>query len=104
MNKELQEILGKFQRTILRKFEIEELPVKLQNWYLMTYKEFIKELEKKKIKLSLSQEEEWESHFSEKSGQAQTIKSKIDSINKEIDSMVFALYGLTSEDVSIIEA
>ena len=104
MNKELQEILGKFQRTILRKFEIEELPVKLQNWYLMTYKEFIQELEKKKIKLSLSQEEEWESHFSEKSGQAQTIKSKIDSINKEIDSMVFALYGLTSEDVSIIEA
>jgi type I restriction-modification system DNA methylase subunit len=56
MNKELQEQSQKFQRTIQRKFELEELPKKLQDWYKLTYTEFIKELGKKKVNLSLSQE------------------------------------------------
>jgi len=103
LNKELQELSGKFQRSIQRKFEIEDLPPKLQNWYLITYAEFIKELGKKKIKLTLSQEEEWESHFIEKSELANAIKSQIDNTDKEIDSMVYALYELNAEDIWIIE-
>lgn len=103
LNKELQELSGKFQRSIQRKFEIEELSIKLQNWYLITYADFIKELGKKKIKLSLSQEEEWESHFNEKSKEANAIKLQIDTTDREIDSMVYALYGLNTEDISIIE-
>jgi hypothetical protein len=103
LNKELQDISGKFQRSIMRKFELEELPGKLQNWYQLTYSEFIKELAKKKFKLSLSQEEEWESHFAEKVEQVHAIKTQIDTTDNEIDRMVYAIYGLTEEEIRVVE-
>ena len=51
LNKEFQEHDQKFQRTLERKFSLTQLPKKLQDWYLLSYTDFIKELEKKKIKL-----------------------------------------------------
>jgi len=76
-NKELQEISGKFQRTIQRKFDLEELPARLQNWYQLTYSEFIKELGKRKIKLSLSDEAEWETYFVQEIDKVHSIKNKL---------------------------
>lgn len=103
LNKELQEVSSKFQRTIQRKFELEALPGKLQNWYLLTYKEFIAELAKKKVKLSLSEEAEWEAYFLQECAVAQQLKAEIDKTDKEIDSMVYELYGLTEEEIRIVE-
>lgn len=93
----------KFQRTIQRKFELEELPKKLQDWYKMTYAEFIKELAKKKVKLSLTQEAEWEDYFIIESRKVLELKSQIDQTDKEIDRMVYELYGLTEEEIRIVE-
>ncbi len=102
-NKELQEISGKFQRTIQRKFDLEELPARLQNWYQLTYSEFIKELGKRKIKLSLSDEAEWETYFVQEIDKVHSIKKQIDETDREIDKMVYALYGLTKEEIDIVE-
>jgi hypothetical protein len=99
----LQIITSKFQRTIQRKFNLEELPGKLQNWYLLSYKEFINELSKKKVKLSLTEEAEWEYYFLEESKKAQSLKSEIDKTDREIDRMVYELYGLTEEEIVIVE-
>ena len=103
LNKQLQELSQKFQRTIQRKFNLEDLPGKLQNWYLLTYKEFIAELTKKKVKLSLKEEAEWEAYFLEEAKQALEIKSEIAKTDKEIDRMVYQLYGLTKEEIEIVE-
>jgi type I restriction-modification system DNA methylase subunit len=103
LNKELQEQSHKVQRTIQRKFGIEELPKKLQDWYLLTYTDFIKELSKKKEKLSLSQEAEWEDYFIEESKKAQQLKATIDITDKAIDALVYELYGLSIEEITIIE-
>jgi len=102
-NEELQEISQKFQRSLERKFELETLPKKLQDWYLLSYAEFIKELAKKKIKLTLSQEAEWEDYFLQESKKALDIKAKIDKTDEEIDAMVYELYNLTEEDIQIAE-
>jgi REP element-mobilizing transposase RayT len=93
----------KFQRTIQRKFELEDLPKKLQDWYLLSYADFIKELGKLKIKLTLSQEAEWEDYFINESQKALELKSQIDQTDKEIDRMVYELYGLTEEEIQIVE-
>jgi tRNA1(Val) A37 N6-methylase TrmN6 len=93
----------KFQRTIQRKFELEVLPKKLQDWYLLSYPEFIKELGKKKVKLSLSQEAEWEDYFITESKKALELKATIDTTDKEIDTMVYDLYGLSDEEIAIVE-
>lgn len=103
LNKELQEQSQKFQRTIQRKFNLEDLPKKLQDWYLLTYAEFIKELAKKKVKLSLSEEAEWEDYFETESKKAQDLKAQIDKTDKEIDQMVYELYGLIEDEIGIIE-
>lgn len=103
LNKELQELSKKFQRTIQRKFEFEDLSTKLQDWYKLSYPEFIKELAKKKVKLSLSQEAEWEEYFNQESKKALELKATIDATDKEIDRMVYELYGLTEEEIAIVE-
>ena len=103
LNKELQDQTQKIQRSLERKFAITELPKKLQDWYLLSYVEFIKELEKKKIKLSLSEEAEWETYFTSEAKKALEIKSQIEKTDKEIDQMVYALYELTEDEINIVE-
>lgn len=103
LNRELQEQTKKFQRTMQRKFELESLPKKLQDWYLLSYTDFIKELGKLKIKLTLSQEAEWEDYFTAEATKLRTIKTKIDTTDKEIDSMVYEIYGLSKEEIEIVE-
>ncbi len=104
LNKELQVHSQKFQRTMQRKFELEALPKKIQDWYKLTYAEFLKELGKKKVKLTLSQEAEWEDYFLEESKKALEIKATIDDTDKTIDAMVYKLYGLNEEEIAIVEA
>jgi hypothetical protein len=70
---------------------------------LLEYAEFIKELKKKKIKLSLSQEAEWEDYFLEEQKKAVALKTQIDTTDKEINQMVYELYGLTEEEIEIVE-
>jgi REP element-mobilizing transposase RayT/type I restriction-modification system DNA methylase subunit len=103
LNKNLQEQSQKFQRTIQRKFELTELSTKLENWYSITYKEFIAELAKKKVKLSLADEAEWEDYFLTESKKVQAIKAEIEQTDKQIDAMVYQLYELTDEEIKIVE-
>ena len=103
-NKELQEVLGKFQRALQREFSLESLSKKLQNWYELSFADFLKELSKAKVNLSLSQKAEWEDYFLAEQQKAVSIKSKIDQTDKEIDQMVYNLYGLTKEEIEIVES
>jgi len=103
LNKELQKLSQEFQRFIQSELGLESIPNKLQNWYLISYSEFIKELEKKKIKLKLSQKAEWERCIFHESKKALALKSKIETTDKEIDRMVYELYGLTEEEIIIVE-
>ena len=101
LNKELQLLVEKFHRTIQRKFNLVKLTGKLQNWYLLSYAVFIRELSKMKIKLNLSEEAEWEDYFNEQKQKAQILKAEIEKTDREIDQMVYELYGLTEEEIGI---
>ena len=103
LNRELQDLSQKFQRMLLRKFDLEKLSTKLQEWYLLDFSDFIKELKRLKVKLSLSQESEWEEYFLEEKSKAIAIDSEIKNTDKKIDSMVYKLYDLTDEEIKIIE-
>ena len=103
LNKELQEVTQRFQRTLQRKFELTDLPGKLQNWYLLSYADFIKELGKKKIKLPLAQEAEWEEYFVQEAKRALDLKAQIEATDRTIDRMVYELYGLTEDEIKIVE-
>ena len=102
-NKNLQEISSKFKRTCERKFENLNSNKKLQDWYNLSYADFIKELSKQKIKLTRSEEAEWAEYFDQEKSKALEIQSKIERTDKEIDQMVYELYGLNEEEIGIIE-
>lgn len=104
LNKELQEKVSSFQRLLIRKFKLEKLSTKLQDWYLLDFSEFTKELKKSKIKLSLKEEIEWEEIFIEKKEEVEKVKNEIEITDKEIDGMVYELYGLSEEEIRIVES
>ena len=98
----------KFVKFIKSQFQINIISNKLQNWYQLEFSEFIKELNKtiKKVggeKLTKMDEMEWMEVFETKKAEVQTIKSEIDKTDKEIDQMVYNLYGLTEEEIKIVE-
>ena len=103
LTKDFNSLMGKFQRALEREFVLDSLPKKMQDWYLLSFGDFIKELEKKKVKLSLSQKGEWEDYFLQESKKALELKTNIDTTDKEIDQMVYDLYGLTKEEIEIVE-
>jgi type I restriction-modification system DNA methylase subunit len=103
LNKELQDVSQKFQRTLEREFALQELSKKLQDWYSLSFGDFIKELAKKKVTLTLSQKAEWEDYFIQEQKKAIALKTQIDKTDKEIDKMVYELYGLTKEEINIVE-
>ena len=95
----LQTICSKFTRSIQREFNFEKLSGKLENWYQIPFNEFLKEVEKNKVKLKLSQKVEWEEYFMQESKKGLAIRNQIDVTDKEIDRMVYQLYGLTEEEI-----
>ena len=114
LNKELQEISEKFQRTLQREIFTPKLPEalpqnnlskKLQNWYELSFADFLKELSKSKGSrpLGLSEKAEWEDYFLQEQQKAISIKSKIEQTDAAIDQMVYELYGLTEEEIEIVE-
>jgi type I restriction-modification system DNA methylase subunit len=100
---EQQKIANSFISLLQSKFSIEKLTTKLQNWYVLEFGEFLKELNKAKVQLSLSEEAEWMHYFNEQKQQAQALKSEINRVDGEIDKMVYELYGLSEEEIKIVE-
>ncbi len=99
----LTNLRKQFINLLLNKYEIGKLSKKLQNWYEIEFKDFLKELKKAKIELGLSEEAEWMLYFNEQKEKAQIIKSEIEKTDKEIDQMVYELYGLSEEEIKIVE-
>ena len=103
-----QSVSNKFIKYLQSQFPIEKLPKKLQNWHELAFGDFIKELNKAiknagGQKLSKIQEMDWMEVFETKKAEAQTLKTEIDKTDAEIDNMVYQLYGLTDEEIAIVE-
>jgi hypothetical protein len=76
---------------------------KLFEWPSLSFGQFLKELEKQKIKLSLPEQNEWLQYFESEKQKANNIQQLINQTDKEIDAMVYQLYNLTDEEISIVE-
>ncbi|MBM9500275.1 N-6 DNA methylase [Leptospira sp. 201903071] len=102
-NKELGEIQKSFTTLLVSEFEIQKVTGKLEDWYLLNWSEFTSELKKKKKILSTEEEEKWLNRFNRLKKEALAAKEAIDYTDKEIDQMVYQLYGLTKEEINTIE-
>ncbi|HQZ78784.1 MAG TPA: N-6 DNA methylase [Bacteroidia bacterium] len=102
-NKELQLAKQHLLQLLQAKYESIAFSKKLQDWPTLTFNNFLKELTKQKIKLSLAEQTEWMQHFETEKAKANAIQEVINTTDKEIDQMVYTLYGLTKEEIEIVE-
>lgn len=102
-NKALQQLKHQFFQLLQTNFPSLQQTSKLENWPSLTFGELVKELEKQKIKLTLSQQSEWMQYFEEQKTKSLQIKQIITATDKEIDKIVYALYELTEEEIAIVE-
>lgn len=75
----------------------------LETFDLFDFTKFITELKKQKIVLSLREQDEWEEYFNDYKRQCNELSTQISSTDREIDKMVYKLYGLTDEEIAIVE-
>jgi type I restriction-modification system DNA methylase subunit len=101
----LNKKINRFRNRILKtdSFGLDKLPKKLNEFYDYDFKTFLAELKKKKITLTLSQQDEWEEYFDGYTTEIQEFQKQINELNNEINKMVYSIYNLTNEEISIVE-
>ena len=102
LNSQLQEKRSQFLRRLSENLEGVKITTALQTFDTMDFKGFVAELKKQKIKLTLSQQDEWEEYFNQRVAECQTLSAQIKATDNEIDNKVFDLYGLTEEERRIV--
>jgi type I restriction-modification system DNA methylase subunit len=103
INKTFQSKQEKFLKRISTNFEIEKLSKKLEAFYKYDFKTFLKELKKKKVTLTLIQQDEWEEYFEAYQKELLDLQAQIDATDREIDLMVYELYGLSDDEIALVE-
>ena len=95
--------IDRFLSRIQSNFTIEKPSNKLKEFYNYDFKTFLSELKKKKVTLTLKQQDEWEQYFNEYKTEINNLQQQITQTDKEIDQLVYKLYGLTEEEIRIVE-
>ncbi len=103
LNEECYIKKNKFLNRAKQNLKLEKISKKLDCFYELSFEDFCKELKKQKITLSLKEQDEWEDYFSDYKKELLEIKELIDKTDGEIDEMVYGLYGLTDEEIKIVE-
>ena len=99
----LQSLRSRFHRRMRDNLSIEKITTALETFDDLTFSDFQKELKKQKVKLSLTQQNEWEEFFEGEKQQCLNLRATISKTEKEIDLMVYELYGLSEEEINIVE-
>ncbi len=78
MNKELIDLETRFLGLLQEKYMVGDVNKRLKNWSTLNFKDFLTELLKQKIKLSLSEQSEWMQYFEGEKAKAIAIQNLID--------------------------
>jgi hypothetical protein len=115
---DLQKLESRFQEYFKGSLHLQRLQRKLESWHELSFADFLKELtkaikatNKDRIKeghspipeLTKKDEFEWMELFEPKRKEAQGLQQQIQQTEKEIDQMVYELYGLSEEEILIVE-
>ncbi|MDP8202889.1 MAG: Eco57I restriction-modification methylase domain-containing protein [Candidatus Tenebribacter burtonii] len=103
LNKQKQVKINNFLHRMKANFELENFSNKMKTFFDFDFKILISELKKKKVKLTLPQQDEWEEYFNNYKNEINKLQKKIAYNSKEIDQMVYELYCLTKKEIEIVE-
>ena len=99
LNKNLHTLTTSFLDILSDNLSNMKLTKKLEDFYDLSFADFLAELKKQKIVIPLVEQEEWRTLFIAKKEEILKLKGEIERVDGEIDEMVFELYGLSKEEV-----
>ena len=103
LKKRQKERADTFLHRLRDNLDLDKPSKKLETFWQLTFKDFLKELKKKKITLGLREQDEWEAYFDDYRSGLTALQHQIDTTDDEIDAMVYALYGLSEDEIAVVE-
>ena len=103
LNADLQKSTQRFIKRVKENLTPAKISSALESFYTMEFSDFVKELAKQKVKLSLKQQDEWEEYFAEYKENCVLLQEQINTTDAEINQLVYKLYDLTEEEISAVE-
>ena len=100
---QLQQKRHRFLRRLQDNLGIAKVTAALEHFDELDFKAFVAELKKQKVALSLAQQDEWEDYFNQYKADCNALTTQIAATDKEIDQMVYQLYGLTEDEIKVVE-
>ena len=102
-NKNIHSYTQKFLNRAQSTLGVTKITEKLGEFYKYDFSVFLTELKKQKIKLSLRDQDEWEDYFDSFRQDCTRLLLEIEENDRKIDQLVYGLYGLTEEEIAIVE-
>jgi hypothetical protein len=103
LNANLQQKRQRFLRRLQDNLGIAKVTAALERFEELDFKAFVAELKKQKVALSLVQQDEWEDYFTQYKAACNALTAQIAVTDKEINQMVYQLYGLTEDEIKVLE-
>ena len=102
LNADLQKSVQRFLKRVQDNLNPAKISSTLESFYTIEFADFVKELAKQKVKLSLKQQDEWEEYFAEYKKDCQALSEEIDATDNAINQLVYKLYDLTDEEIAVV--
>ena len=102
-NQQLQQKRQRFLHRLEESLGVQKITAALERFDEAAFAALLAELKKQKISLTLTQQDEWEDYFNQYKADCNTLTAQIAATDKEIDRMVYDLYGLTEDEIKVVE-
>ena len=100
---EIQLVSHKFVKLLSSHFPGLKITRKLQSWFDCAFSVFMSELKKQKTAVRLKEEAEWMEYFENQKAIVSNFRKEIQKLESAIDLTVFSIYGLSKEEIALIE-
>ena len=103
LHSQLQQKRQRFIHRLQENLGVQKITATLERFDEVDFKTVLAELKKQKISLTLTQQDEWEDYFNQYKADCNVLTAQIAATDKEIDQMVYQLYGLTEDEIKVVE-
>jgi type I restriction-modification system DNA methylase subunit len=103
LNEQLQQKRQRFLHRLEESLGVQKITAALERFDEADFAALLAELKKQKISLTLVQKDEWEDYFTQYKAACNALTAQIAATDKEIDQMVYQLYGLSEDEIRVVE-
>ena len=103
LHTDLQKKTALFLSRVKDNLGVKKVSAALESFHTLSFGDFVKELSKQKIKISLKEQDEWQEYFEEYKADISALTAEISRTDDEINAAVYKLYGLSADEIASVE-